>query len=123
MKTKTIVVMTAVLLMSLSMVKSARADEGSTGFFAGKIELLNVPLRTLQVRSEESAMMFVVAADAKIIGADQRELMLADLRLGDEVTVDYVATENVYVARTITVKPEPSRPPWPSSDDPVPIQI
>src|SRR2546422_14571 len=102
-------VVVAVMVMSL-----AFAEEKPRGFFAGKIVSVDVPSRMLQVKSEKSEMTFAVAPDAKIIGADKRELSLGDLKAGDEVTVDYTEDDGLYVAHTITLKelvpPQPLRP-------------
>ena|SRR5438093_12235059 len=89
------------------------AEEGATGFFAGKIEAIDVPARTLTVKSEKSAMTFSVAPDAKIIGRDGRTISLAELAVGDEVTVDYAEEHGLRVAHTITVKPPKPAPPLP----------
>ena len=98
------------------------ADERPTGFFVGKIQSLDVPSRMLQVKSEKSEMTFAIAPDAKITGADNKELTLADLKAGDEVTVDYTEQDGFYVAHKITVKGSPPPQPLPPVNDPIPIR-
>jgi hypothetical protein len=109
------------LAVGAMLMNAALAEEGSRGFYAGKIDSLDVPSRTLRVKSEKSDMTFVVAPDARIIGADREELSLADLKAGDEVTVDYTQENGLYVANTITVKGFPPPQPLPPGNDPVPI--
>jgi len=117
------------LMLSVSLavmvIGLAFAEEKPRGFFAGKIMSVDVPTRMLHVKSEKSEMTFVVAADAKIIGVDQKELALGDLKVGNEVTVDYTEEGGAYVAHTITLKgitPPPPQP-LPPGNEPVPIGV
>src|SRR5437867_683425 len=113
--------MRACLISILAVVLACvvRADTGkTTGFFMGKIASIELPTRILKVENPTSAMTFVVAEDAKIIGSGQKELKLGDLKVGDEVTVDYTEEDGLMVAHTITVK-EKEVPP-PPGDRPLP---
>jgi len=94
------------------------AADGMAGF-VGKIASLNVPQRMLDVKGATSSMTFSVAADAKIYGADKKELTLPDLKVGQEITVDYALINGLAVAHTITLK-EPVLPPLPG-DKPAPL--
>jgi len=107
--------------VAVMLISSVLAEEKPRGFFAGKVASLDLPTRMLQVKSEKSEMTFVVAPDAKIIGADKKELTLGDLKAGDEVTVDYTEDEGVYMAHTITMKGITPPPPLPPGNDPVPM--
>ena len=108
--------MPIVVAIALTLSGRVPAEEGATGFFAGKIDAIDAPARTLTVKSEKSSMTFSVARDAKIIGRDGRDISLAELAVGDEVTVDYAEEHGLRVAHTITVKPPKPVPPLPPSD-------
>ncbi|MCG3149535.1 MAG: hypothetical protein PCFJNLEI_02998 [Verrucomicrobiae bacterium] len=106
------------LVLVLIVTQSVAADN-RTAFFVGQIESLNIPQRILIAKGATSSMTFTVAADAKIFGPDKKELKLTDLKVGQEVTVDYDLINGLAVAHTITLK-EPVRPPLPG-DKPVPL--
>src|SRR5438105_4440104 len=115
-------ILRACILMLAATLIPARivlADD-TTGFFAGKIEAIDVPQRSLGVKNTTSAMLFKVAADAKIIGADKKTLALTDLKVGQEVTVDYTREDGLAVAHTITLK-EIIPPPLPPEPKPAPL--
>ena len=105
--------MPIVVAIALTLSGRVPAEEGATGFFAGKIDAIDAPARTLTVKSEKSSMTFSVAPDAKIIGRDGRDISLAELAVGNEVTVDYKEEHGLPVAHTITVKAPKTPPPLP----------
>ncbi len=76
----------------------------ASGFFAGTIESVSAAGRSLTVRGAKSTMTFVVPETARIVGPQQEESTFADLKSGDEVTVDYTEERGLCVAHTVTLK-------------------
>src|SRR5216684_3310817 len=60
--------------------------------------------RALKVKSEKSEMAFPVSADATIVAQDEKAVSLGDLKVGEQVRVDYAEENGVMVAQHITVK-------------------
>ena len=80
-----------------------KGEDRTTGFFVGTISTIELETRTLKVKSATSKMTFVVAEDAKIVGRDSKEESLSDLKVGEEVTVDYAEENGIIVAHRITL--------------------
>jgi hypothetical protein len=103
------VVAVAVAALVLAFVGPATAGEGKEegqkgGAFMGTIESVDAKARTLKVKNESSSMTFEVAKEAKIATSDKKSASLSDLKVGDEVKVEYHVAKGLNVAHQIAPK-------------------
>ena len=102
-------VMVMVLILARASASSAVEEKADkSGNFTGTIESLDVKVRTLQVKSQSSHMTFEVAKDAKIETQAKKEASLKDLKVADEIRIEYAVVKGVNIAQKITPKEKES---------------
>ena len=102
------VIVIALALSCVSALSAAEEKAEKSGNFTGTIESIDVKVRSLQAKSQSSHMTFEVAKDAKIETQAKKEASLKDLKVADEIRVEYTVVKGVNVAQKITPKEKES---------------
>ncbi len=87
-----------------------KAEKPKTHQFTGTIESIDAQTSAVTIKHSVKAetKTFTCAADCKFSTADKKEAALADLKVGDKVTVRYVEDGEKLVAKKIAPPPQPA---------------